>query len=150
MGAIAFALAKLFLYWAACYKVGRWVCEWYLGRKYTWIPVKEFCASGIMNFVNEVRFKTYKAFVKEFVIIEPLKETVTFTTSGRKAAVARALGKSVYMFDFQRGDKETIFRSISLSNPSTGYNFLKNQFTALCGNRYFYVQYHKSNELTRG
>ncbi len=149
MGALAFALTKLFLYWAACYKVSGWVVQWYLNRKYTWIPVKEFCKSGIASFVNEIRFKPMSRHAKEFVIIEPLAETVSFTRDRKKAAVARALGKAVYMFDFHRYEGETSFRSISLSNPSTGYNFLKNQFTALCGNRYFYVQYHKNDELTR-
>lgn len=81
----------------------------------------------------------------QFLIDDRTTDDGKLTNCKREAATARALGKDVYVFNFNRRKNFIQFESCNASVPGRNYNFLTNTFEGVVDEtKDVYVQYFQT------
>jgi hypothetical protein len=123
---VLFALIKTLLLWAIGWKVGSYIGR--RGDKRKWVFVKDITAEGGINFESGCQFKVPKGETIKYFMIDHPKSIGNFTDDPKKAALARVLGKDVFVFLFNRDEHRTVLSTASASHPENAFNFLKQKF----------------------
>lgn len=137
-----YALFKIIIGAAVGWVIGSLMGRLYRKKRNPWIGFKNYDPTGKRSFKvdQEVSMPLGKHLI--YLIDDVVTGTGDLTKDRKKAAVARALGKSVYVLNFDRYHNFVQLKSCSTSVPGRSYNFLTDKFEGQVDpNKDSHVQY---------
>jgi hypothetical protein len=139
-----FSAIKLILYWIGSWKLGSWIASLQIDRR-PWITLKKFDSTGVREFDDDLELRFRRGKHVRYLIVDTLTGNGKLSADKKKAATARALGKSVYVFNFDRYKNFIQFKSCNASMPDRNYNFLTDTFEGPVNQaKDVYVQYFQT------
>lgn len=139
-----FSVIKLFLYWFGAGKIGAWLADLSMKRR-PWISIVAFDSTGVRSMGTSLELQMSKGKHRQYFIVDCTTGTGELTSNRKKAATARALGMTVWVFNFNRYNNFIQFKSCNASVPGRNYNFLTDAFEGTVNeSKDMYVQYFQT------
>lgn len=136
-----FTTLKYLLYWIACWKVGKWIatyCDEKCIAKYPPLRIKHFDPQN--KHMMNVSMNVLKGKSGVYFIHDATKHEGKFTKCSKEAAKAKALGKTIYVFRFDRSVGSTSMTVRNACDPLYPFNFMTEEFVNRVPDEKIYAQ----------
>ena len=118
---------KLILYFVGNWKLFSWLYS-LTGKNFPLIKIKLYDPSGVRCLVDRLDLQMGLGKHIKYLIDDYTTDEAILTSNSKEAATARALGKTVFIWNFDRYNNFVQFKSCNASIPGRNYNFLTDTF----------------------